>query len=351
VTLRRTTEHFGHGIQSVIQDEIKLLWKDHADLDAEIDKPRSNNKTNVDRLFKMDRIRYRIADLERIASDYVDKKPIKTREKRYSWGSESTRENRKESLIRVFLCDKSAEKRRKALKILTKPRPNWPILENDDLSNVTRLKQYFKKSNGALNRHDFFEVYQSISSYRVSVPESLNKLKIFLGVNTLPDLKGVLKYSHILSTIGMLPDQDSQEYADLMRWKKRMRIESKTFNILDLERLHAYLINRLNRKNYTAREPKKLPVNEKLLKIESAPGLTLIKTDKDLRAEGRRQSHCIGSKQYINQCFRGYQALNYKGYTYFLSPELRVQETHGRHNCGTPREVTNELVELIGRAA
>ena len=58
----------------------------------------------------------------------------------------------------------------------------------------------------------------------------------------------------------------------------------------------------------------------------------------------------IGHQEYIEDCRRGYQALNYKDYTFFLDPSLNVNQTHGRHNSHTPSSIIEELQNLIEAA-
>jgi hypothetical protein len=88
-------------------------------------------------------------------------------------------------------------------------------------------------------------------------------------------------------------------------------------------------------------------MSERIAALNGTEHLELIKTDKELRAEGRRQGHCIGSKMYMDKMHRGYHALNYKGYTFFLTPDAQLIETHGKHNSRTPLQIENELRQIV----
>ena len=107
------------------------------------------------------------------------------------------------------------------------------------------------------------------------------------------------------------------------------------------------MTNKVNRKNYEPKEPQALMVNPKLQEIEGTEHLQVIKTDRELRLEGRKQHHCIGSRHYIEKALRGYNAVNYKGYTFFFSPTLTLLETSGKYNSRTPEVIKNELLTLI----
>jgi len=190
-------------------------------------------------------------------------------------------------------------------------------------------------------------------SYNTPSMEKVKQLKNDLKI------KGHLKhfitkiknYPHLGSCLDMLPEPLTRDHDLFLRYLKKLGITAKTFCAFEFEKIHVYLINKLNRKNNTPSEPQPLPVTETILKLERIPALkgeiNLIKTVKDLRAEGKRQGHCIGSKMYINRCKRGYQALNFKGHTFLLDPRNQLVEAHGKYNSYTPETIKNELNELI----
>lgn len=94
-------------------------------------------------------------------------------------------------------------------------------------------------------------------------------------------------------------------------------------------------------------EPVAVPLHSRIKALDGLKDIRLVKTVADMRKEGRSQSHCIGSEHYIRSLFKGYQALNYKGYTFYLDPNLNIVETKGSHNRATPYEIQNELLNLI----
>jgi len=192
--------------------------------------------------------------------------------------------------------------------------------------------------------------------YSLYIPPSMEKVK---QLKTDLKIKGHLKhfiakiknYPHLGSCLDMLPEPLTRDHDLFLRYLKSLGITANTFCAFEFEKIHVYLINKLNRKNSNPSEHQPLPVTESILKLERIPALegkiNIIKTVKDLRAEGKRQGHCIGSKMYINQCKRGYQALNFKGHTFFLDPRNQLVEAHGKHNSYTPVTIKNELNELI----
>jgi hypothetical protein len=158
----------------------------------------------------------------------------------------------------------------------------------------------------------------------------------------------VLRYEFASDLNSQIPHVDSAEYLDLQKFCKRHGVYENTLNILMLDKLHTYLTNVENRRTYVPSEPKLLPVLEPVARlVGTIEGLEIIDTEQKLRAEGRRQHHCIGSATYVNRCRQGYQALNYKGYTFFLSPQGQILETHGKYNRSTPETVRDELEQLL----
>ena len=103
----------------------------------------------------------------------------------------------------------------------------------------------------------------------------------------------------------------------------------------------------MNKKTYAPSEPYEFCFSDKLTALKDIEGLTLLDTDRKLRAEGKRQNHCIGGKDYILLCKQGDQAVNYKGYTFHLNNSCEILSTTGPHNCETPMKIENELLQLL----
>src|SRR5690606_30650622 len=125
-----------------------------------------------------------------------------------------------------------------------------------------------------------------------------------------------------------------------------------------LDRLHTAVINKALRADRFPSSPKNwtaYKVNEKLLKLEENLNkekivIKVIKNQGDLKKESRVMNHCIGQERmgyHEKILMRNYQALNYKGFTFFLNPYLSINQTHGKHNSYTPDNIKQELIKLI----
>ena len=302
--------NFSSGIKKVIRDNIRQLVISIRELQDDIKKPKSHKRKNKERQEAIDFMKYRIKDLRRYCVEYVDKKLIPVKEPKIS---------------EIF-----KEK------------------ERSDIANS--YKKYFLKDNGKLKVNEFQSFIKrkvNLQGYYLmrTAPHSIDKIKEFFKTK---DVKTILMYQHSNDLNNMLPNLDTPEYDKLKIWLAQRG--EHPFNTFLLDKLHTHLINKNNRKTYSPSEPKEFPVNKKLLKLESLSEnnkLRIIKNDKELKAEGRSQSHCIGSKNYIDSCLRGYQALNYKGFTFFLNPDLEINQTHGRFNSHTPEDIRQELKNLI----
>ena len=207
-------------------------------------------------------------------------------------------------------------------------------------------KKYFLKDNGVLNTQDYNTVIKSFTRYdRSLAPDSLDKLIAILG-NVKPNLIEILSYSELTGLINMMPEETHVDFKDFK--KKALRIfenHDKIMNRYFLDKLHQVLVNKINKKDYSPREPQNLPIPEKIKSIQHKD-LTLIRTDRELRAEGKRQGHCIGN--YVKECFEtGKFALNFKGYTFMLNSNCKLVETKGRYNAQTPETIKNELIGLV----
>lgn len=315
VRLHHTSRGFENGIQSALRGEIKELIDENKRLIAATRVKYSRKKKNVERREQALENAYRIKDLRRIIAENVDKKviPVKRRVKTirelvtFNWGDGTTEINREE-------CKRLN----------------------------TYKRRYFTKSNGKVNWQGLREFASKYTC--TDAPESIDKIRAVLGMRSSDSIEFILAYRFTSDVERMIPDVDSKEYRQLASWLKMM---NHPRNVLLLDKMHTYLTNKVNRREYVPSEPVKLPVHPKLLEI-THPKLEVITTDRRLRKEGRSQNHCIGSSHYIEGCKSGQlQALHFKGYTFLLDAQLQLLETHGRFNQPTPESVKVELSRLI----
>lgn len=303
LVLQNTTENMtsDEGIREAIESEIQCIYGLIQGLEQAIAKRGSWKRTNAERAESIKAKGYEIKDLERI----------------------------------VKLVGKS-------LIPVAKPKIDHDVYLR---SSMGRWAKWFQKPNGKIKDHD---LARHCTDTHHDAPETISGVKELFGVKGNEPIDWLLGFKFIKDLDPMIPEVDSTEYTQLVRWAKRY--DSHPRNALLLAKLHGYLINKQNRKDHIPKEPVEFPVHEVLTRIEATPKLRLIKTDQQLRAEGRTQSHCIGAKHYVEDCLSGYQALNFKGYTFLLEPDLRLAETHGRHNTTTPETIQSELMELISKA-
>lgn len=303
-------------IKTVIQDEIKLNRDDIRDLIKAIRKKGSWTKTNLERRESIESMLYRIKDLRRFKNEYLNKKLFPLKKKK----------------LKDFIYYSKNEHY-----------SSWQGKE--ELS----YRHFFKKPNGVLDKNSYVNFLNKVKHYG-NAPQDLTKLINLLGLKK-SNTETLLIYQYSQDTSNMIPNQDTVEYKQLQSWLKKHPIDKDNLTTLKLDKLHQYLTDKMNRKTYSPREAVQLPMNEKLLKIESkiqdSNILKLVKTDQDLRREGRQQSHCIGGKHYLEKCFRGYQALRFKGYTFFLTPDLKIDQTNGKRNAWTPENIRTELNEIL----
>lgn len=329
VCIRRTHENMTNGdvgIRAALKAEVEEIKREIKDLEAAIAKKGSWKRTNAERREAIQALEYRIKDLTRYIG-MIGKERIPT----------PAADRPKACSIQEYIHKKYPNPeymRGRALKI-----------DRHALRRVNEWKSWFRKPNGKIKEFDLTRFLREFWHY---APKSLDRTKAVLGVKGNESVDWILSYRYAKDLDGMIPDQDSADYILLKRWFGRLSDHPR--NTLLLDKLHAYLVNKQNRRTAVPRVAKEFPINERLLGLENVPNLRLIKNDNQLRAEGRRQSHCIGSRGYIEDCLNGYHALNYKGYTFFLTPSLGLVETHGRHNTPTPESVEDELIKLIDAA-
>lgn len=291
--------HFGHGINSVLTDEIAAIEKWNENLLAETKVKGSWKKTNKSRLEKIVMNEYRIKDLINYRDNYVDKKVIPSK------ASKQPHEER-------------------------------------------GLEKYFTKPNGVIDVNGMKSIAQRMGYG--DAPESIDNIKNLLGLNNNSCIDSILIYEFSNDLNNMIPDVDSVEYQKLLKAIKRYKLDVKNMSTHCLDKLHTFLTNLQNARTYEPKPAVEFELSKEVLALtDKVPSkeLTIIRTDKQLRSEGRKQNHCIGSSDYISQCMQGYQALNYKGYTFFLTPDNKIDQTQGKHNCSTPWEYREELETLL----
>lgn len=289
-------------IHKALNSEIKGIKYEIKKLIKAIKTKGSWRKTNAERRESIKSYLYKIKDLRNIRDNYIDKKPIPEKQKPLSYFKED--------------------------------------------GGYNGFERYFLKPNGKLNSNGLLDFLNKNSRWN-RAPESIDRLKELFSMTSNHSVEPILLYRFSNDLNNMLPLKDSQEYTQLTAWLKRMAIDKNNLTPMTLDKIHAYLINKTNRKEYVPSEPTALPVHPTLLKLQGTKHLKLIKTDRDLKREGREQSHCIGSKMYMDKMLRGYQALRFKEHTFFLTPDLKLVEAHGKHNKYTPKHIQDELLSLI----
>jgi hypothetical protein len=293
----------GHGIRDAISDEIGFIRAEIQDLRDAIAARGSRKAKNAERAAEITRLEYRIADLTRWRDEYVDKQRLPAVAGTPQWGH----------------CRRS----------------DWSSYE-----------QYFRKPNGVVNVNGL-KAFADTVMHSFAAPESIDTVKALLGLKAQPQIETVLRYRFAGDLNTQIPEVDSAEYVALKAWAERAGITATSLTTLALDKLHTYLTNRQNRRTYEPREPEQFPVAEPVRQLAAVEGVELLDTDRKLRAEGRRQHHCIGGAHYLNRCRQGYHALNYKGFTFFLNPRGEILETHGRFNSPTPTSVMLELSAML----
>jgi len=153
-------------------------------------------------------------------------------------------------------------------------------------------------------------------------------------------------YPFTKDVAGMLESLDPRDKKLRGKVQKLMAAQ----NTLALDKLHTYLVNKANRKVYTPvnRNEEVYNINPRLKGRED---LRPIVNRYQLRAEGRRQSHCIGSHgAYHDRIVSNQnQAFNFKGYTFYTTYDLKVIAAHGAHNRPVPGSVYKELEKILNQ--
>lgn len=304
IRLRHTRENITC-IKGALSSEIGGIEYEIKVMKEAIARKGSWKKTNAERVETITKYEYRIKDLTRYRDEYIDKKII------------------------PILHDKSA--------------PYWFHDEDDDSHrNFNSFKKYFLKPNGKLKRNEFNAFTKSMLTSH-EAPRSIDKLKNLLKLKNT-DILPLLEYQFTRDLENQIPNADTVEYQQLVRWAKRFVTSVSAFT---LDKMHTYLTNKQNRPEYEPSVPTTFEIHPNLEALRGVEDLKIIDTDSQLRAEGRKQSHCIGGSDYIDQCKDGYQVLNYKGYTFFLDPHCEIEQTQGKHNSSTPSKIRQELNDLL----
>ena len=278
-----------------IDSEIKGIESKIYDLQVAMSVKGSWKKTNLQRANSIKYLEYEIKDLERFKAEYLDKKKM-------------------------------------------------PYVKYG--SYDSKYESFFLKPNGVLDRNGFNEFIKSMPSHYSSGSISIDKIVSLLGLKKSDNTK-ILRYEYLNDLNSQIPNSDTTEYTQLVRWLKNQCIDRENVNALSLDKMHVYLTNKLNKVAYTPSEPYQFPVSDKLTALQGTKGLTLLDTDRKLRAEGKRQNHCIGGKDYIAECKTGNQALNFKGYTFYLDSDCEILASTGSYNRPTPGKVIMELTKLL----
>lgn len=295
LALSRTKKSLGN-IEYAILNEISLAHSDIRSLVDQINTKGSHKAKNIIRQSRITEIEYEIKDLERFLSDYLNKKTL-------------------------------------------------PVKHSDPYNtHADDFAKYYVKPNGKIQANELNKTLSRIKYY-ARAPRSIDAIREALKISTtdLNSLETILCYQYSEDLNDMIPHVDSDQRPIVNKFI------SKHVPILSthtLDKLHTFLTNIQNKKTRVPSEARKFHVAEKLQKINHKD-LNLLDDSQKLRAEGRRQNHCIGGLDYQKKCSLGYQALNFKGYTFFLSPSLEIVQTNGRFNCQTPDSVISELKTLL----
>ena len=350
VRLHNTRQDFDYGITDALNSEISSLESQNAGLLELTQTPRTHRRKNDERREKIQTNEYRIKDLIRIRDEYLDKKlipierdPLEPIESFWAETIGYFEHPTEKKKFTSYNYEKDVDE------ILWESKTIRFEADHSDPekhAKVEAYKTHFRKQNGKLQTDQFLKFINKVDLH-YDVP-NIEPIKPWLNVKGGESVEFILLYEHSRDIPGMLPNIDSKEGILLQKWVKKRSKHPK--NVLLMDKLHTYLVNKMNRKSYVPGVPNYFPMNEKFESLEGTPKLRLIKTDHALRAEGRRQSHCIGSRDYIRRCREGCHALNYKDYTFFLDAELNVIQTNGSHNRETPEDIVEELESLIKAA-
>lgn len=341
--IRNTTEGFGNAggcygrgypvglesnrddIDSNIKRALDKSIQSHRDsireLIENVNKKGSKKRKNADRRDDIKSQWYAIKDLRNIRDNYVGKKliPIK----------------------RVSIADlvKSDHKSPHFIKL---------GMDKSQVKAINSYKRYFKKQNGKVQVNELTAFLNKLNSrYLKAASLNIEGLKVLFQLKAKDSIESILLYKYSNDLNNMLPNIDSDEHRSLLKYMARMNITKESLTTLSLDKLHTYLVNKTNRKAYSPSAPIELPVHPVVAGLDRIKEVKLIRTVQDLRREGREQSHCIGSKGYIEKARGGHQALRYKGYTFWLSPQLDILQSNGKHNSRTPAQIEYELRSLL----
>ena len=284
-------------IKEAVESEIENIRYDIDLLFYFATKKGSHKRKNKERLESIKKYTYRIKDLERYLTEYYNKKPLPKNL------GEIT------SFFNIALLYNHNDKLNKELK----------------KSVLERMPYLFRRSG--LTR------------------PSINRIKDLLGQKRSSCNADYIIYPYTNDLFNMLKEHMSEPLVE----RRVKQLTKNGVNTLVLDKLHTYLINKMNRKTYTPidKNEKQYRINPKLERIEE---LKPIINRYQLRQESKTQNHCIGTvPDYHKRLLtNGNQAFNFKGYTFYTDYNLNIIQCKGKYNKEVPNKIINELKQKIG---
>jgi len=278
-------------IRGTIEDEIRCIKLRQSELLYAATNKGSRKATNSCRANEFKKLHYRVKDLERFLDNYLDKKKA--------------------------------------------PVGKYNI-------SLERLGSVFMKSNGKIDTDLISKI--DTRAYCSGLNNDSNKtLKTLLGVSKIDAACYV--FSNDLAT--MLEDH----ILDPAVAKRVKSLIKNGVNSFTLDKIHTYLVNKLNKVAYTPadKEAVDYKINPALL---GKKDLTPIINRYKLRQEGKVQHHCIGrSKNYHDGIVtKSNQAFNFMGYTFYTKYDLTIIAAHGKYNSKVPSKAIEKFKSIINAA-
>jgi len=303
---------------SAIEDEIKAIGGLIRKLESEISAKGSHRRKNEERREQIKHFEFRIKDLQRYLDEYLNKKYFRDcwRDGQYWKYDDDSRDELIEVLRRLFLNHKG------------------------------------KFDEQALHHFIADNLVPITNNLSDRVACEYSKLLALLDLKPI-DRRKIVIYEFALDLENQLPEIDSDEFLKIKKFCDKNSI-GKNFTNFDLEILHTKLTNLQNRKTYEPKPEEFWPINPILdLVLTDLRGLhdlesRHLNSARLLRAEGKRQKHCIGGSNYIEQVGSGrYFATHIAGGTYLFDQDLNI--TQASASCNRPVNEYHEtlIVNLI----